>query len=588
MGLKFFTRELAIADVVYDGNKSITFNDSISCEPNFLDVKEVESLSVGDTKTVELEFKGTMPVSIPEKYKPKLRITYSRKPDMENESEYSIIYEVSLKNKSQPIYDKFYLEWKYYIINGIKQFTHSITPCFMIDKTNKIASPNTNNCSEGKINGFRGETDGATWAKVSQLYINPTTLSGTYQAGAYIDGKYYRDSYEFEPVPKGSELKYFVSSGSSIESTWWYQLLEANTTTSTYSCGYLEPRDYILPKQPILADGCSDNIELSALSNFSIFKSGFLTAWNITTIELRNLSLKLFAPGIIDIIKQLGMNPFDNLVDFHLFFGKIISGNRSNIHLSFYDTEIESTRIEQQFTEFDCGEIQVKTYYGSFSDYSPYTKVSIYLPFIGYRQLDVDDIMNAKINVTYRFDLFSGECVAFIKITKQINTTELNSVLYSFSGNASIHLPFTAQNVSNYLTGLIKTGLSAGNYISGAVSPISKEKDAGGILSENETKNKKESSFNSYLSKIQVDRGGSENGFSATTGLMTPYIILERPILSNPIAYETLIGGMSWSTHKFTDLHGYAEIKAVNLNVPSATEEEIKKIENLLKQGVIF
>lgn len=589
MGLKFETRDLPIAAVTFNGTISISFNESISCEPNFLDVNEVEKLNIGDEKYTDfLLFKGTLPESIPEKYAPKLRIKYSRTKDLEYGSQYHITYIVTLKREDVPDYYSYTLNWTYILDDGVKKFAvNNMTPCFAIDRENKLANGLNFAAAHGALNGFVGEKDGAWWSSINGLLINPTSLLGTMHNGSYVDNVYYPGNADLEPVPeKGTDIKFFFDGTLSNEYTWWYQLLDANTTSSSYSCGYLEPREYEIPKQPILADGCSDKISLSNISNFSIFQSGFLTAWHMTLIELRNLALKLFSPSIIDIIKQLGITPFDNIVSLQLFFGELIDAEKGNIHLSFYDTEIESTRIKQQFTEFDCGSISLKTYYNAFMDYSPYTKISIYLPFIGYKQLDTDDVMNAEINIKYRFNVLTGECVAFIIVKKTINTTELDSVLYSFAGNASIHMPFTAQNSTNFLTGLIKTGLSGGNYIANAFSPT--ETTSNDIWSKEQGQNKQKTNFSSYLSKVQVNRGGSEFGFTSATGVMTPYIIMERPIMSNPVNYEDFFGGVCWSTHIASELSGFTKFYAINLSIPSATEQEVLAIDKALKEGVIF
>ena len=93
----------------------------------------------------------------------------------------------------------------------------------------------------------------------------------------------------------------------------------------------------------------------------------------------------------------------------------------------------------KQFQEWDLGGVRVP--YGfdnTFLDYEPFTKVAIYLPFVGIRQLDTDEVMGQSLNVTYQFDNISGSCIAFITVN--------GAVRYTFSGSCAIGIPISQSN----------------------------------------------------------------------------------------------------------------------------------------------
>ena len=50
--------------------------------------------------------------------------------------------------------------------------------------------------------------------------------------------------------------------------------------------------------------------------------------------------------------------------------------------------------------------------YNSYLDYAPYTKAEIFLPFIGFCPLNINDIMGKSVDITYNIDLLSGVCTA--------------------------------------------------------------------------------------------------------------------------------------------------------------------------------
>lgn len=62
--------------------------------------------------------------------------------------------------------------------------------------------------------------------------------------------------------------------------------------------------------------------------------------------------------------------------------------------------------------DIDCGNIQIDETFKSVMDYAPFSRLTIFLPFIGFQELDVSMVMNNVLHVVYTVDVLSGRCLA--------------------------------------------------------------------------------------------------------------------------------------------------------------------------------
>lgn len=217
----------------------------------------------------------------------------------------------------------------------------------------------------------------------------------------------------------------------------------------------------------------------------------------------------------------------------------------------------------------------------TFLDYEPYTRVSIYLPFIGIRPLDTDEVMGQAVDVTYQFDNISGACIAFVTIN--------DSVRYSYVGSCAMGLPISQQNwgqtyiaAATVAAGALAGGIGAvagaagqglgsmaANGVAGAVQ------GAGGMGALN-------------FPKPTISRSGSISGAAAALGVNQPYLIIERPTKASAANPAPVTGLISGRTLPLGSLSGYNIIESVHLSGVPATASELDEIERLLYQGVVF
>ena len=103
------------------------------------------------------------------------------------------------------------------------------------------------------------------------------------------------------------------------------------------------------------------------------------------------------------------------------------TGSNKRIFFGKYDTQVDATAISNQYHILDCGSVQVKLKSGSAFDYSPYVKAMIFLPYIGFRPINVNEIMGGTVSVKYYIDMFTGAAVCFVKVANDLSNSSVLS-----------------------------------------------------------------------------------------------------------------------------------------------------------------
>ena len=234
------------------------------------------------------------------------------------------------------------------------------------------------------------------------------------------------------------------------------------------------------------------------------------------------------------------------------------------------DTEVSMPRAATQYVAVSCGTIQVREQWGAYLDYSPFTKASIYLPYIGTREIDIDEIMGKTVGVEYHVDIMSGACVAFI--------TANSRVIAQYSGSCGMQIPVTSQNWGQVLQSLAQIG---GAAISGFVSG-----GAGGALMSAGLS----AASNAIAGglKPQYQHSGTVSGAAGILAGQRPYIIFNIPNQSKPLNYPKFEGYPSNATMLLGSCNGYTRVEEINLEGIRCTQPELDEIEALLKEGVLF
>lgn len=339
-------------------------------------------------------------------------------------------------------------------------------------------------------------------------------------------------------------------------------------------------------------DNNSDEIKSPTIPTVGALDTGFVTSYKLGTNQMIDLRNVFWSKDFIENVYKLFNDPAQALVSMQITYAPIESGVSQKMIIGNYETDITALKVTKQYYEKDFGEINIKEYWGNFLDYSPNTQLSIYLPFIGIRGLDVNNFMDGNIGVKYYIDALTGTCVAHIT-TKKGNAKDgyINSIIASYNGNCNIQIPWTSSNFLETQLKLVETGASVavGTYagISG-IAPVTLS-EATGLAS---------AAANSVIREhSHINQGGNMTSNTGVLGIKYPYLILTRPKQSLPKNYSKYNGYPSNITSKLDGLSGFTKVMDIHLDNITAsatdgvvypTKAELDELESLLKQGVII
>lgn len=375
-------------------------------------------------------------------------------------------------------------------------------------------------------------------------------------------------------------------------------------------------------------DDNSDPIPIPTIPTLSSSNTGFTRIYNPTLAQVQDLARYLWTDESViqtiwNHIKQFFENPMDAIIGFNLVPVPVPDGGTQNFALMYIDTGVPMTVAASQFVDVDCGSLTIEPYYGSALDYSPYTKIACFLPFIGTVSLNVDEVMGRTLAVKYRVDICSGSCVAYITVD--------GNAIYQFSGHCAISIPLSQADFSSYVNAAISVAKLAGAAMLGAAgggaaaaaseaaqttsetttitntarnpstgrqittgtqvitsertesTPVTKASFAG--LTPQNVSNTVGEIMNA---KPHIEHSGSFSGNSGYLGVRRPFVIIERPNMCMPANYQTLNGFPAMITMSLGSCKGYTRVQQVQLTGLHATNPEQAEILQLLKSGVIL
>lgn len=297
------------------------------------------------------------------------------------------------------------------------------------------------------------------------------------------------------------------------------------------------------------------------------------------------------------------------------------------------------------------GEMDIPKYFDSYLDYAPYTKIQVYLPFIGMQDIQVNLCMGGSISISYLINTFNGNCTAFITLKDAEGDKR---VLNTATGNCAVHIPLTsyvdnralntinsvvksattlltmlaggaaakAANVSTASTALqqaqrINAAASASQVIpftndyactqgiaAYTVDQVSRNQmiyaaqlqaiaaQQGSPISGTMIGSAAGQALNSIGGALQTPTSatliGNVAGDMAIMSQLAPYIVILRPVPCTPYNYNYYFGRPSNVTGSIRDFTGFNQFGAVNVQIDDVSDIERSEIKTILSAGVIL
>lgn len=323
-------------------------------------------------------------------------------------------------------------------------------------------------------------------------------------------------------------------------------------------------------------DNTSDTVGVPALPTLSAVSAGFIAMYSPTLTQLNQLASFLWTDSLFDPdnFKKLFTDPMECIIGLTIVPVNPRSAGSMNVRVGYVDTGVSMPRLLSQYEEVNCGTIKAKEFWGSALDYSPNTRIHLYLPYVGIREINADEVMNKSIGVVYHIDLLSGALTAFV--------TANGSVLYQFNGQCALNVPMASSNFTHMIQGAITSiGAVASTVATGGAT-------VGAGMALTATQIGASAANNAISNKPSFSHSGSMGGSGGMLGVQTPYLIIERPRQSMPEGMNKYCGFPSNIHYKLYDLEGFTQVEYIHIDNVPATGEELSEIERLLKEGVIL
>ena len=295
----------------------------------------------------------------------------------------------------------------------------------------------------------------------------------------------------------------------------------------------------------------------------SVTSSKLFTVYNPTADQIDQLGGYLWGESIAGTLASIFTNPLNAIISLHCIYCEPDVIGTREIRLGYLASGVSAKYVVSQYKEVDCGTIRIPEYYGDCRDYSPYTTINLFLPFIGFRPIKVDDVMGSELSIKYFVDVYTGTCLACVSVNKG----GVIQLTYNFDGNCSVMLPLTSGSWANMTVGLA-TALT-----SMIVNPV-----AGALQIPNAVHN-----------GISMSSQGQLGCNAGAMGRKKPYVVITNTQAYDAVGYNELYGYPANILTKLSQLEGYTKVKEVHVeNVNNATVDEKNEIERLLKSGVII
>ena len=217
----------------------------------------------------------------------------------------------------------------------------------------------------------------------------------------------------------------------------------------------------------------------------------------------------------------------------------------------------------------------------SYLDSNAFTKITVYLPYIGFKSVNASDVMEKTLKIYYAFDFMKGTVKAILEVTDSNSTTY---VIDTVSATIGVSYEITADNSArvkmkqaiNTVQGVADLGTSVTTPMKSIIKKGTQVVDNFSSLAD---------SISMVATAKNIPTAGNDTSILGQP--TTPYLIIERPVIVDN-DYDEYLGKPSGKNITLSVLTGYTQIQSIHLENIDATYTELNEIENLLKSGVIF
>ena len=315
-------------------------------------------------------------------------------------------------------------------------------------------------------------------------------------------------------------------------------------------------------------DNTSDDIPLPNVPVINPINTGSVNLYEMSSGTFRQFMAYLWTNPFYTAIIKLFTDPMQCVISTHLIGVSVPTNRTGDIVIGNVNTNIKANIVDNNFIEINFGSLTINEYYKDSNDYD--SIVELYLPYYGSVTLNTQEVMNATLTLSYIIDVLTGTFVAFVQVSKTIDGTNLNSVLYQYNGNMAYQIPISGADYSSF----ISTALSL----------------TAGAITKTPTPRTDGTTINSGQANISIgyERSGNLSANTGYMGIKSAYVTILRPIHSLPPNFAKYIGFPYEGYVSLGSCTGITICREVYIDNVIGSVDETEEIKRLLKEGVIF
>lgn len=353
-----------------------------------------------------------------------------------------------------------------------------------------------------------------------------------------------------------------------------------------------------------------ENTDYNGVGLFGTYWCGSRASIRAFNDKLWNVNEPNFILQVLEGLKLYGADPINSIMSLRLYpFNVGVYAQTEGFHnviLGTVDMGFSMLKISDAASvKFELGSIQIQPKYNNFLDLAPYTAMTLYVPFVGSMQLNVNDFLGKSLRVQMTVDLTTGQCVACIYANE---TPMLHA-----SGQMGVEIPISAKTFADVSMAVVESAATAivgaatgmigiasavnfknfevtgskmsaaerrSNYVENAI--ISEDNNTIKSLGSTVTHNMGELFFGG----TSIDRTGSISSGNSLTMPIYCYLVVSRPNVEMPDDYNHTYGRVCHKSGQLIGFSGYTVCSNVDTSGITATEQERSAIKAFLESGV--
>lgn len=315
-----------------------------------------------------------------------------------------------------------------------------------------------------------------------------------------------------------------------------------------------------------------DPVGMPDTPNIQISGSG-IRLTNPTKEEVKAFNNFLWSKDFFDNIIKIQQDPMQAVCGLYLTDCPLPTSDRQQIVCGNVDTGVSASAITQMFTTVDCGSITLDEEYASYLDYSPFKEAQLYLPHVGFVDIDNDILQNNTIHIEYHICLLDGQGLCFVEI-RQNRYPEFSEVYKTYPCNVYSQIPLSAYDTTAKTQTFVNTIMSSAMSLAtkgGAASAISAI--GGGV--------------DTALTKSHVQQSGRLSDMAGLMGMKSPALIIYSTPAYIPEGFKDNVGYKIGTWSEIDTLRGFSVVHnpQIEFRCPEWVERDLK---DKLKGGVYY